>query len=241
MKLIQRLRFFSSSAAPNAVPTKLRKKRFLLFRELIGAIDRQEENGIVKVADFGGTSAYWDQVYDMNKNDLKLQVTLINKTFPDERDDRFRYIRADVRDLRDIPAGAFDVGFSNSLIEHLGDLSIQAQVLNEMRRVSDFLYLQTPNVRFLWEPHYAMPFVHWLSLPTRMKVLSLATGTSLKQQYDAYIRNPVRLLSRSELQYLFPANEFEIRGEHVLGMVKSWVVRSPVTPSTRAKCVDDDT
>ncbi len=59
-----------------------------------------------------------------------------------------------------------------------------------------------------------------------MRALSILNRTSLKDQYDAYISNPVRLLSRSELRYLFPETEFDHRAERVLGMIKSWIVRS---------------
>lgn len=97
-----------------------------------------------------------------------------------------------------------------------------------MKRVAKLLYLQTPNRGFFWEPHYALPFVHRLSLPARMRALSLLNRTSLNKQYDAYIRNPVRLLSRAELRYLFPETDFDHRRERFLGMTKSWIVRTRV-------------
>ena len=233
MKAVQKLRKFSRSSNPQALPTRLRKKRFRLFEEMVNAI-REVETRPLSVGDFGGTAAYWDQVYDMDRNPLNLNVTLINYRIEGETDDRFRYLEADVRDLAGMPENGFHICFSNSLIEHLGDLSVQAGVVREMLRVSRYLYLQTPNRGFFWEPHYAMPFVHWLSLPRRMNVLSIVMGTSLTEQYDSYVGDPIRLLSRSELQYLFPTADFDHRAERIIGIAKSFVIRSRLLPAKQS-------
>ena len=227
MGVIRTLKSVSNAKSSTALPTRLRRKRFHLFTDMVQKLETRPAQAIT-VVDFGGTSAYWDQVYDMDSNPLRLDVTLVNLAVPQPADPRFRYVEADVRSLDWMQDRAFDVSFSNSLIEHLGDLSAQAQAVGHMKRVARLLYLQTPNRGFFWEPHYALPCVHWLSLPVRMRVLSLLNRTSLGDQYDAYIRNPVRLLSRSELRYLFPETQFDHRRERVLGMTKSYVVRSRV-------------
>ena len=87
MKVVQRLRKFSRSSNPQALPTRLRKKRFRLFEEMVNAI-RHVETGALSVGDFGGTAVYWDQVYDMDRNPLNLNVTLINYRIEGETDDR---------------------------------------------------------------------------------------------------------------------------------------------------------
>jgi len=236
VKVVQKLRKLSRSSKQQALPTRLRKKRFLLFEEMANAITSFTTTGTLSVGDFGGTVGYWDQVYDMARNPLNLDITLINYRIDHDTDNRFRYVEADVRDLASMPDKAFDISFSNSLIEHLGDLSVQARVIREMLRVSSYFYLQTPNHAFFWEPHYALPFVHWLSLPARMKALALVTRTAVREQYNAYVENPVRLLSRSELRYLFPEESFEHQPEHLFGMTKSWVVRSRLNsvPSSKS-------
>lgn len=225
MRLVQWLRAISRSSAPQALPTRMRKKRFELFEEMVIAI-REKKSGVLSIGDFGGTAAYWDQVYDMARNPLNLEITLINQSQTRETDSRFNHLLADVRELAHISNHAFDVSFSNSLIEHLGDLSVQARVVKEMLRIGSHVYLQTPNRGFFWEPHYALPFVHWLSLPARMRTLSMVSKTSLRKQYDVYISNPVRLLSKSELRYIFPQSEFDHQAERAFGTVKSWVIRS---------------
>ncbi len=85
----------------------------------------------------------------MDANPLRLDVTLVNLAVPEAADARFRYLKEDVRTLDWMQDRAFDVAFSNSLIEHLGDLSAQAQAVAHMKRVAGLLYLQTPNRGFL--------------------------------------------------------------------------------------------
>ena len=57
---------------------------------------------------------------------------------------------------------AFDIVYSNSVIEHLGNLENQKQFAFECQRVGVRYYLQTPNSRFFIKPHLMTPFIHWL-------------------------------------------------------------------------------
>ncbi len=157
------------------------------------------------------------------------RLPLINRFVPEKSDDRFKYLQADVKDISWIPDRSFDISFSNSLIEHIGDLSAQAAVVREMLRVGTHLYLQTPNRNFFWEPHYSVPFVHWLSLPSRMKVLKLISGTTLAAQYDAYINDPVQLLWPMN-STTSPQSSFDCKRERLLGFSKSFVLRSRYKP-----------
>jgi len=57
--------------------------------------------------------------------------------------------------------GEFDLVFSNSVIEHVGDFERMRQFVHEARRVAKSYWIQTPSKWFPIEPHCGMPF-WWL-------------------------------------------------------------------------------
>ena len=59
------------------------------------------------------------------------------------------------------PDGSFPVVFSNSVIEHVPK-TLQQAFADEIRRVGERYFVQTPNRYFPIEPHYQMPFVQFL-------------------------------------------------------------------------------
>ena len=58
--------------------------------------------------------------------------------------------------------GAFDIVFSNAVIEHVGGRARQRQLVSEAIRVGRRVFITTPNRRFPVEVHTRLPFVHWL-------------------------------------------------------------------------------
>jgi SAM-dependent methyltransferase len=57
---------------------------------------------------------------------------------------------------------AFDVVFSNAVIEHVGDRERQRRFVEEALRVGRRVFLTTPNRWFPMEVHTRLPVVHWL-------------------------------------------------------------------------------
>jgi hypothetical protein len=108
------------------------------------------------------------------------------------------------------PDGAFDLVFSNAVIEHVGDFESQRQFAEECRRVGRGYYVQTPNRRFPVEVHLMRPFIHWL--PRRLQRLLLPEGRS-------WFLQEIRLLNRTEMRRLF--GDGEIWHERLLGLSKS--------------------
>jgi SAM-dependent methyltransferase len=129
--------------------------------------------------------------------------------------------------------GSFDVVFSNSVIEHLTTKSRQQQFANEVVRVGKRYCVQTPNRWFPVETHLLTPFVHYLPkhwqapLVRRATVWALLTGIQgdRKRFYIEHYLADVRLLSRSELQSLFP--QATVVSERFLGFTKSLLARIP--------------
>jgi SAM-dependent methyltransferase len=58
--------------------------------------------------------------------------------------------------------GAFDVVFSNAVLEHVGGRERQRRFVSEALRVGRRVFVTTPNRRFPIEVHTRLPLVHWL-------------------------------------------------------------------------------
>jgi SAM-dependent methyltransferase len=57
--------------------------------------------------------------------------------------------------------GAFDVAWSNAVLEHVGRHDAQVSFVRELMRVSGAIFLTTPNRFFPIETHTRLPLVHW--------------------------------------------------------------------------------
>jgi hypothetical protein len=104
--------------------------------------------------------------------------------------------------------GSYDIVFSNSVIEHVGDWERQQQFARELRRVGSRLWVQTPAFACPIEPHFLAPFVHWLPVSIRRRVLRYLTpwGWLEKPDQAAVDRtiDSTRLLTKSQMKSLFP-------------------------------------
>jgi 2-polyprenyl-3-methyl-5-hydroxy-6-metoxy-1,4-benzoquinol methylase len=91
--------------------------------------------------------------------------------------------------------GAFDVAYSNAVIEHVGGEERQRAFVHEAVRVGRRVFLTTPNRRFPVDVHTRLPFVHWLPETASGHVYDLVGKGWAKEN---------RLLSAAELLSLFP-------------------------------------
>ncbi len=126
------------------------------------------------------------------------------------------------------PDDSFPVVFSNSVIEHVPK-ELQVRFADEIRRVGERYFVQTPNRYFPIEPHYQMPLVQFL--PERMlKALNRRFSMGFRQKGSWY---ETTLLTASGLRRLFP--EAEIHREKVFGLTKSLMAirRAPETATPR--------
>ena len=150
------------------------------------------------------------------------QVTLLNLTVSRERKSNFTWIVGDGRHLP-FKDGAFEMIYSNSMIEHLGMIGNQRLFAEECRRVGQNYYVQTPNKWFFMEPHLITPFINWLPRIFQRLLLRDFTVwgwiTRPTSQYSESFMKEVRLLDEKELKQLFP--KCKIYREYFLGFVKS--------------------
>jgi SAM-dependent methyltransferase len=176
-----------------------------------------------RVLDIGGTPECWALL------PLRPRVTLINT--PRAKDDLAAAAEWVAGDGRALPFrdGAFDVVFSNSVIEHVGDRESQLRFASEIMRVGRAYWVQTPNRWFPVEQHLLTPIVHWLprtwqrALVPRFNVWQMVTRPAEDRRrfyLEHYLRD-VRLVSASELRGLFPATR--VIRERFCGWTKSLV------------------
>jgi len=91
--------------------------------------------------------------------------------------------------------GAFDVVFSNAVIEHVGGRGRQRQFVSEALRVGRRVFITTPNRRFPIEVHTRLPLVHWLPDAVSHRVYRAA---------GKEFATDVHLLTRRSFASLFP-------------------------------------
>jgi len=124
---------------------------------------------------------------------------------------------------------SFDVCFSNSVIEHVGDARARANFAREVRRVAKRYWVQTPNRRFPLETHFVCLFLHWLPFHmTRHLIRHISLWGWLTRASQVDIDEALRtltLLDEREMRELFP--DAKIVKERFLGMVKSLIAVRP--------------
>ena len=91
--------------------------------------------------------------------------------------------------------GAFDIVFSNAVIEHVGGRERQRQLVSEAIRVGRRVFITTPNRRFPVEVHTRLPLVHWLPDAVSHRAYR-AAGKDFATE--------LHLLTRGSLAALFP-------------------------------------
>jgi len=216
-----------------AVPTNwlgalsryLRRRRFAHFAGLLRTVPPP-----VTILDVGGDELFWRQVGALGQPGLA--VTLLNCEAQPTTHPAVRTLLGDARDMQQFADDAFDVVFSNSVIEHVGDLADQARMATEVMRVGRRYYVQTPNRYFPIEPHFLWPYFQFYPYALRAWILhhgqvALERGTlrwGRAASYEAALAGArsIRLLNAHELRTLFPGGR--LWRERLVGLTKSLVV-----------------
>jgi SAM-dependent methyltransferase len=124
------------------------------------------------------------------------------------------FVQADAAATLPFEDDAFDLAYSNSVVEHI-DPGRRPRFAAELRRVARGWYVQTPAIGFPLDPHSLLPFAHWLPVPLRRPYWRLGAGGEWED---------IHLLRRSEMAALFG----EPSAERVGPLVKSWVSIRPI-------------
>jgi SAM-dependent methyltransferase len=201
----------------NSLAVQFRRKRFAFFLSLLSQLKRP-----VSILDVGGVESYWRTV-GMDHHD-QVFVTLLNLT---EDEVSLPNVKSMVGDARALHFGdsSFDVVFSNSVIEHVGEHRDQMKMAHEVMRVGKRYFVQTPNRYFPIEPHFLFPMFQFLPVVVRVRLLqTFNLGWFPRTPETGKAREiveSIRLLDRYEFLQLFPGSS--LYEEKAFGMTKSFV------------------
>ena len=201
-----------------SLAVQFRKKRFAFFSSLLSRLDRP-----VSILDIGGTETYWKTMNNM-ESDLQVFITLLNLSKDDITLPNVLSVIGDARDIQ-FEDGKFDVVFSNSVIEHVGQRTDQKKMADEIRRVGKRYFIQTPNKYFPIEPHFLFPFFQFLPVSLRVGLLKNFDLGWFKRTTESEkakeVVEGIRLLGKREFRELFP--NARLYQEKILWMTKSFV------------------
>jgi hypothetical protein len=197
-----------------------RRKRMATF------VDRMKPSGRDRILDVGGRVLFWNELQQPVQ-----QLDIVNiegnpgefKAVPERPWMRLGYGNALDLSFQD---QSYDLVFSNSVIEHVQTWDNQVRFAREAERVGKSLWIQTPAREFFIEPHYIAPFIHWVPVAMRRKLVRWCSlwgwlERPSQSRIDETIQE-IRLLSFREFQSLFP--DCEILRERFLGIfTKSYI------------------
>ncbi|MCU0532830.1 MAG: class I SAM-dependent methyltransferase [Hydrococcus sp. Prado102] len=208
--------------ANNSFVKEWRAKRFQKFLSLV----KPPTNA--RIIDLGGTAYMW-QLIDHN-----FEVTIVNLPssvteceMPDgtlrERLEGYNFVEGDATNLSGLFADkSFDIVFSNSVIEHVGDEKKQAAFAAEVRRLADAYWVQTPSNFFPLEAHTGVLF-YW-QLPQWVRDRLIRSWEPKLPVWTDMIKE-LRVLKKTHMKKLFPDAKIYI--ERKLLLEKSYSFYKP--------------
>ena len=205
-----------------AISTYFRNRRFGFFRQFFDQVTEGGKKSI-RILDIGGTESYWQNMgFQLNANS---EIVLLNLYEATVTEPGFTSIKGDACDLSSIADKAYDLVFSNSVIEHLYTKENQQAMANEVERVGKNYFIQTPNKYFPIEPHWVFPLFQFL--PFKVKVfltqhfnLGHMPKTNDRAKAIELVKE-VRLISKREYLQLFKGANLFI--EKFVGLNKSFI------------------
>ncbi len=194
-----------------------RSRRMRLFERTFRISSR------TRILDVGGSPQIWELA------SVKPQLTILNLPGGIEPSElQIVNVIGDGR-LLPFPDEAFDIVFSNSVIEHVGTHADQRRFANEIARVGRSYWVQTPNRRFPIELHLMLPLIHFLPKRWQRPIVNRFTlwerlarpSADARAFYLEHFLNDLNLLDAARLKTFFP--DGMLIAERVLGMPKSLI------------------
>ena len=212
------LKSMAHSYHSNGLGKIMRARRHAFFIKLIQSMPNPQN-----ILDVGGTELYWQTMGFTGTSNT--QITLLNLKKEKVSSANMHSLAGNAIDMHELKDQSFDIVFSNSVIEHVGDFDAQGRMAKEIMRIGKRYFVQTPNYWFPIEPHFLFPGFQWLPASIRIWLI---------QRYDLgwYQKTPDpeqarilinhnQLLTKNEFKFLFP--QARIYEEKILSFVKSFI------------------
>lgn len=177
-----------------------RRQRFQWFLDEIKPIVTD------RILDVGGHPESWTQFDPVGRSVDVLNIYPIPSAATHAAH-RIRTLVGDGCHL-DMSDGTYEIVFSNSVIEHVGDWEQQRLFAAEVARVGRSLWIQTPAYECPLEPHYLAPLIHYFPRWFQRRTIRWLTPRGLlerwsQQQVEEMVAS-TRLLTKREMVALFP-------------------------------------
>lgn len=190
---IRILRFYAFRFFLSPFQQWARKSRMKRFTEAMALTDG------TRVLDLGGQPEIWDTV------ESRLKIFCVN--LPGIAREEYKshhdivYLEGDGCDMSEFPDQDFDIVFSNSVIEHVGDIERQQAFASEVARLGKRYWVQTPSKGFPIEAHCGMPL--WWFYPEKFRQFMIERWRKDLPKWTEMVET-TRVISKRELGRLFP-------------------------------------
>lgn len=209
----------ADNKANNSWANKKRKLRMEFFQSLVHNISKKD----ISILDVGGTEIFWEM---MNFIDKDITITLLNLNKLETKYNNFNSVKGDARSMPEFASDSFDIVFSNSVIEHVGNYHDQLNMAKEVQRIGKRYFIQTPNYFFPIEPHFLFPGFQFLHQDIKVYLIRNFNMGWYKKTTNKLrameIANGTNLLTKNKLLHLFPGSE--IYTEKIFLLNKSFIV-----------------
>ncbi|RBP51687.1 hypothetical protein [Arenicella xantha] len=215
----------SENSHAGSYASKFRRRR---MEKLASLIEIKKLQG-VSVLDIGGTKNFWEMNLEYLPKGAISEIDIVN--LPPQDNAEFdlngvmlRFYGGDALDEASFRKQNYDLVHSNSVIEHVGNLSSQKRMSESIQRLGTFYWVQSPAKAFPLEPHFYVPFFAYLPLSLRAALLRRFNLGFHKREPD-WLQSRItcedtRLLTLREYKCLFP--QAEILSEKVAFFTKSY-------------------
>lgn len=181
-------------------------------------IKKMKIKGGERIIDLGGTPDFWRDCGP------KLDITIVNLPggHPPQTDSlhhKITLLEGDACNVEMFGNMSFDIAFSNSVIEHVGDETKQTDMAREVRRLAPNYWIQTPSIWFPIEAHSNMPF--WWFWPKWLQDFHIRRWRKKLPAWTEMVEDTRVLLIR-DLIDLFPDGAVIV--EKKFGFSKSYIL-----------------
>lgn len=188
--------------SPTSMGARARAKRAERLLEVFPDLES------MRVLDLGGTASFWERLPARVRSLTTLNSVEFEVTLPWHE----HHVGDACQPPDVVTSRSYDLVFSNSTIEHVGDRARRAQFAEVANQLGPKHWIQTPNRAFPIEPHVLFPGHQFLPREGRALVhrywpLVHTRATSMESARTA--ADNTELLDRKEFTHLFPHSRIE--------------------------------